>query len=333
LPAAPGVKIEDLGVWMDYGTLDQAERFWAFPDGRLAYSLWNPTVAARRTWARAGKMGRAEDISLGWQCFSIELTGINRKGTMVGNASADSGFGRGFVKNGEKVLWLEGPDDSYDQTIAHGISESGLVVGATISREGKWRGCVWKEGKATLLPVIEGIPVSGHSIDSHGVVMTLFRSPTGVERIYAVRDGKAVKPVAIGNWRQFSYLFSNDRGETAGDAAYSPKSEMWEPHNVVLIKEGRLHDLGRLPDSHMRVRGISPEGVIFGDARLMKEPGITLHAFTWDQKHGLRDLNGRLPRGSGWVLQEAHGVDANGAVFGIGLLNGQRRFYRLTLAN
>jgi hypothetical protein len=230
-----------------------------------------------------------------------------------------------------RVRWLGGPNPTFDQTVARGISESGAIVGAAISDAGEWRGCVWKDGKARLFPDVEGTPGWDSAIDSKGGVIAIYALRSGVQKVYAIRDGKVGKAISTGDWRQFSHLYSNDRGETAGDAVKQSNSTRWAPQSVVLIKNGVVRDLGRLSDCHMRVRALSPEGVIVGDARRMKEPGITLHAFMWDEQHGLRDLNTLLPAGMGWVLQEAHGVDANGAIYGIGQLNGKAHFYRLTL--
>ena len=48
------------------------------------------------------------------------------------------------------------------------------------------------------------------------------------------------------------------------------------------------------------------------------------------QNGAITDLNSLLPANSGWVLEEADGIDANGDIFGIGTLNGVGAEFLLT---
>jgi probable HAF family extracellular repeat protein len=63
-------------------------------------------------------------------------------------------------------------------------------------------------------------------------------------------------------------------------------------------------------------------------------------AFIWQDLNGnnqtdpgeMQDLNSFLPPNSGWVLDDAEGINDNGVIVGSGLLNGQRRAFVMSIA-
>ncbi|MES4792715.1 MAG: hypothetical protein C4321_06730, partial [Chloroflexota bacterium] len=52
-------------------------------------------------------------------------------------------------------------------------------------------------------------------------------------------------------------------------------------------------------------------------------------AFIWDSADGTRDLNDLIPANSGWVLEQARGINDNGEIVGTGTLNGEPRAFLL----
>jgi probable HAF family extracellular repeat protein len=52
------------------------------------------------------------------------------------------------------------------------------------------------------------------------------------------------------------------------------------------------------------------------------------HAFVW-QSGVMTDLNTLIPGDSGWVLQEATGINDNGQIVGVGVVQGRTRAFRL----
>jgi hypothetical protein len=325
-------KIEDLGEWTAHGTLDQVERFWALPSGQIAYSLWNPENSARITWARSGPAGRATDLLSPALYESVELTGMNSRGVMVGNATEKGGItGGAFMIEGGTVRWLA-PPAGHERAWVYGLNDVGTVIGAVASGR-EMRGCIWKQGRTALLPSAPGIPGIWRAINSHGDTVVLYANVAEGHTIYLMRSGEPRVALKTGGWNQFYSLVINDRGDIAADAVKTAKPFDWGPHSVVLIRDGKLRDLGRLPNSHMTVRDLGENGIIVGYATRDTAPGIPVTAFMWDEKNRLRDLNRLIPPGSGWDLTDAHGIDANGAIFGVGKHNGQSRFFRLTIPN
>ena len=70
--------------------------------------------------------------------------------------------------------------------------------------------------------------------------------------------------------------------------------------------------------------------VVVGRATVPSNTGYVLyHAFIWSGTT-MEDLNNTIPVDSGWVLNEATGVNEAGVVVGNGTLNGQTRAFRLT---
>jgi hypothetical protein len=45
----------------------------------------------------------------------------------------------------------------------------------------------------------------------------------------------------------------------------------------------------------------------------------------------MKDLNKLIPAGSGWMLQEAYGINNAGQIVGTGMHNGQEHAFLLTL--
>ena len=75
---------------------------------------------------------------------------------------------------------------------------------------------------------------------------------------------------------------------------------------------------------------ISAGSLVVGRATVPSNTAYTLyHAFAWG-RGAIQDLNNLIPAGSGWVLNEATGVNDAGMIIGYGTLGGQTRAFRLT---
>jgi uncharacterized membrane protein len=77
------------------------------------------------------------------------------------------------------------------------------------------------------------------------------------------------------------------------------------------------------------IYGINASGQMVGIMWSSDQAGATEHAFLFDQRHGVKDLNDLIASESGWVLGFARDINDNGKVVGYGLLNGEKRGFVL----
>jgi probable HAF family extracellular repeat protein len=88
-----------------------------------------------------------------------------------------------------------------------------------------------------------------------------------------------------------------------------------------------IHKIGTLPGGTSSFAGfINDLGEVVGES----VSGTDSHAFIWDRKAGLRDLNNLIPSNSGWVLNHASSVNGVGQISGFGTINGANHGFLLT---
>jgi hypothetical protein len=75
------------------------------------------------------------------------------------------------------------------------------------------------------------------------------------------------------------------------------------------------------------IYGINTSGEMVGIMWDSDQDGATEHAFVFDTRNGVRDLNNLIAPASGWVLTFARDINDMGLVVGYGELNGQKRGY------
>jgi len=102
--------------------------------------------------------------------------------------------------------------------------------------------------------------------------------------------------------------------------------------NAFLYDDGEVTELGALGGTQSVARDISDLGTIVGQATLSEVSTIGTpiwHAFVYEG--GLMtDLNTLISENSGWVLEDAAGINASGQIVGTGSLNGESRAYLLS---
>jgi probable HAF family extracellular repeat protein len=90
-----------------------------------------------------------------------------------------------------------------------------------------------------------------------------------------------------------------------------------------------MRDLGTLGGKESFANAVNNAGQVVGlsDVAGVKEP----HAFLWSGG-AMRDLNSLIPANSGWVLEDATGVNDAGQICGEGTHKGKTRAFLLTPA-
>ncbi|HLV78844.1 MAG TPA: FG-GAP-like repeat-containing protein, partial [Chthonomonadaceae bacterium] len=94
-------------------------------------------------------------------------------------------------------------------------------------------------------------------------------------------------------------------------------------HAFLYSSANGMQDLGTINGfPYSDADAVNTAGVVVGYVSTGRFVG-TRHAFVWDPVNGMQDLNSLIPAGTGWLLQEATGINARGQICGYGTLGGQ----------
>lgn len=91
---------------------------------------------------------------------------------------------------------------------------------------------------------------------------------------------------------------------------------------------GALLDLSTLGGFSSFGEGINSAGAVVGYSYL--SDNSTQRAFLFTTANGMRDLNGLLVAGSGWILTDAHAINDHGQITGVGTFAGKMHAFLLT---
>jgi len=291
--------------------------------------------------------------SLGGSGGLTSTTGyaVNNSGTVAGWGQASSGGQQAFVSTtgGWQSLPLGAGTESY----AYGINSAGTVVGNTYIG-GNSHGTIWSSGGATDLGAntyATAINGSGEAAGSNGSAFVVVNGqledltmPSNMNwsAAYGINDGGTV----VGDGRLANGTFRgviwnadgtvttlgtlggtssqatdvNNSGEVVGFASLATGYQ-----HAFSITGGTMLDLGTLGGSSYAY-GVNASGEVVGYSYLADGDQ---HAFLYYDGTML-DLNSLLPSNSGWVLEEAFGINASGQITGMGLYNGQQAVFLMT---
>jgi probable HAF family extracellular repeat protein len=234
--------------------------------------------------------------------------GINDAGTVVGNTYINGqSHATIWAASGTTVLGAN--------TYAMAVNDSGVVTG---SNGGAF---VVVDGQVQSLATLAGVIWSaGYGINDAGEVVGdgelanrtfrgLIWSPDGTVTLLGTLGGSSSDATDV-----------NDSGEVVGFASLANGSQ-----NAFSMTGGTMTDLGTLGESSYAY-GINDSGEIVGYSYLADG---AQHAFLYDDGSML-DLNSLLPANSGWVLEEAFGINNAGQITGMGLYDGQQTAFLMT---
>ena len=154
----------------------------------------------------------------------------------------------------------------------------------------------------------------------------------GLGQVVGIADTGEIYPGIVGNLHAFlwttrngmvdlgawSALAINDLGEVVG----------YNAHAVLWTRNRGLQDLGTLPGGNSSsAAAINDFGWVVGWSTTANS---TSHAMLWLPHSGMWDLNNLIPANSGWVLDEATGINIFGQIVGNGTINGQEHAFLLT---
>jgi probable HAF family extracellular repeat protein len=276
---------------------------------------------------------------------------VNNSGTVAGWGLNSSGGVQAFVSTPGGASGL--PLGAGTESFAYGINDAGTVVGNTYIN-GQSHATIWTGSGTTVLgantyatAINDSGEVTGSNgqafVETDGQVQNL-AMPSGMEwsAAYGINGaGEVVGDGELANGTFRGLIWSpdgsvvmlgtfggsssqatdvNDNGEVVGFASLANGYQ-----HAFSAMDDMLINLGTLGESSYAY-GVNDTGEIVGYSYL--DNGAQ-HAFLYDDGSML-DLNSLLPANSGWVLEEALGINNAGQITGMGLYDGQETAFLMT---
>jgi probable HAF family extracellular repeat protein len=291
--------------------------------------------------------------------------GINASGQVVGDAATASGSGHAFLYSGGVMFDLSLPgtsatarsinasgqiggyyyDGSYQGYVdtngqitdvgnlgalysaTYAINSSGKACGSSMTSSNNEHAFLWSGGVMTDINPFGGSYSAAADINTSGQVVGYGYLTSGDFHAF-VRTGTVSKDLGTlgGDWSLANAI--TDSGKVVGQAYLSGNVKA---HAFLWNGSGALKDLGQLPGGNyseaFAVNSTATQ--IVGRASVPDPQFIVYHAFLYANGK-IKDLNNLIPRGSGWVLSEAAGINDAGKIVGTGTIHGQQHAFLLT---
>jgi probable HAF family extracellular repeat protein len=248
---------------------------------------------------------------------------INGSGTIVGNTYCRAHFPnlapfKAFTyRNGvmQEIGTLGGPGSS-----AYAINQSGWIAGSADTDSGVFHAFLLREGMMTDLGTLGGDSSAAYDLNDGGIVVGSSANASGANRAFRY-DGTMVDLGTLGGKSSDAYAI-NAGGLIVGSANTSDGA------THAFRYDGTMHDLGTLGGKLSFANDVNANGIIVGSST--RVAGGEYHAFVYDGS--MRDLNDLIPPNSGWLLNHAVAINAQGQIAGNGLFKGVLQAFLLTPA-
>ena len=309
----------------DLGTLGGVSSFAKAINNSGSVTGWGPTAAGdSHPFLWTSSTGMQDLGSLGGPIAIGE--GINSTGYVVGYAYLPTFNIHAFLwtpTTGIQDLGsLSGPNGT---SFAVGIDDLNRIVGntSTPSNQNGGDAAIWTGASIFDLGTNGAVTAQFDAINSKFEV---------AGRIDFVSTTVAVQWTRKGGFKTLPSLFAGDstlafalnNHETIAGEDFNPTTRF---STAVAWIRGTVKGLGSLGGG-ANALGVNDECQIVGYSFL--PDNLTTHAFLWTPPGGMQDLNNLIPINSGWVLEDADGINTTGQIAGTGLINGQTHAFLLT---
>jgi probable HAF family extracellular repeat protein len=252
-------------------------------------------------------------------------TAVNGVGQVVGGSATASGASHAF-------LWQSGAMTDLGTlggsgSLAEGINASGQVVGDSGTPSGATHAFLWQNGAMTDLGTLGGSYSRAYGINGTGQVVGESTTSSGATHAFRWQNGTMTDLGVPTNGTGSSGWAINTSGQVAGGAGFRKGNNAYG--HAVLWQSGRWTDLGTIdstPLANSTAYALNDSGRVVGAS----DSSAGRHAFVWQSKVGMTDLNTLIPAGSGWTLYYAYGINTNGQIVGSGNQGGRGLGYLLT---
>ena len=217
-------------------------------------------------------------------------------------------------------------------SFAEGINDAGQVTGRSDTADGRreaflYAGTPGAGGAMTGLGFLEGDTSSlGAAINGAGQVAgTSQGAETGEAFLYTGTPGAGGAMTGLGfldGDTSSLALGINEAGHVAGSSSFFDADTGEFRSRAFLFADGAMTGLGTLGGTTGRAAGLNDAGRVVGTS---ETADFRSSAFLWDAAGGMRDLNGLIDPDSGWVLEDAFGINDAGFIVGAGRFEGGSR--------
>ncbi|MGH6889216.1 MAG: hypothetical protein ACREHF_08480 [Rhizomicrobium sp.] len=234
-----------------------------------------------------------------------------------GRATGYSG-NRAFLYNGRKLKDIG--DLGGGVASGYAIDRAGDVAGSSVTASGQNDPFLYRKKTKTMIDLGNlGIVPAGAWNAAQGINAS--GQITGVSWdgsaffAFLWNNGQMQSLGTLGGFASDGYAL-NRSGQVTG-YSYTGNGE----EHAFLWSAGQMTDLGLISDSiYTAGLGINSAAEVVGYAELHNGAGY--HAFVY-RSGMIEDLNDLIPKGSGWILNDAYGVNDSGDIVGEGMINGQ----------
>ena len=251
-----------------------------------------------------------EELSVPEGFHSAEPVAITKSGHIVVNAlDAQARRHGAFVYSGHSVVALVG-----DQTIAHGVSPSGVVLGEWVP-QGKARSdaVYWSDNSPHSLGLCCGGTIK--AANAVGVMIGDAYDEQGRYHAFVWSSANGQRPVGPSD--HYSSAVAID---AAGHILLQVGREAY------LEEAGKLRRLDLAAKFYNSVRSMNDCDVVVGG---YGPDSDHYRAFLWTATAGFRDLESLVPVDSGWELESAAAVNDRGEIVGQGVFHHEERGFLL----
>ena len=274
--------------------------------------------------------------------------GVNNAGQIAGTAVLDDPglqltTNIAYIFANGKLLAADFTPDGYAGSDAAGINNQGQVCGTlepfsfagggggTMTNAGTQAGSAtmskaagrFNVGNAQRLPYNRFAPVSGAAVRTRGTAIGRADAPAFVDpHAFVYSKGAFTDLGTLAGMSSYATAI-NDAGYVVGKSNVTT-----DGFHAFVWRSGTMSDIGTLGGPASHANAIAPNGDVVGAADTSVVGNVfTLgssitttyvsHAFIW-RNGKMTDLNTLLPANSGWMLQEATGINSKGQIVGFG---------------
>jgi probable HAF family extracellular repeat protein len=251
---------------------------------------------------------------------------VNSSGNAVGYSELSSGQYRGFLYSNGAMTQIPTLGSNYGA--AFGINDLGQITGQSYTTSGIAAGFIYTSGVISDIGNLGGTDGTyAYAINNAGQIVGYSYNAQGNFLAFLWQNGSMSSIGTLGgDWSQ-AYAINNS-GQITGSAYL--KNNLG-PH-AFTYANGIMTDVdGRSGLLQSWGEGINSSGVIAGRMQVPGGQFVTFHAMVVTGGK-MQDLNRLIPAKTGWLLQEATGINDSGQIVGYGTLKKQTHAFLLTPA-